>query len=981
MPTSMYDHEPDELSAILDVPSAHLHPHHDLLATDLNNPFAADQLLFNPSSHRASLSSQEGDSSFLLSPAGPHSSSSLSPRLSLSPSTGEPSIRPSSLSSYAHSHASALSPNRSYGTASPSFDAMSGSELDLFLLPELGLNSDASSTLDLPQHNEKAGHSLYLPGRQEGAMNDDWIQDLFKDPTFNLGQQPQQPIGPVPRTEAPSGSQNIHLQQHQHVGQTIQPHQMGQLGETQQGWPGTNGGVQLNVRYQAPQPQSHPQPHVQTSKPRAAPVRRTPSAKASDSSAPAPTVGKHNKTERRYRQKVQAAQADLRDAIPALRVLYGTSTPEQAATIDIKAADGTVDGLGEVTRPNASAKATILTGARMYIELLQRRSAKLQRMTDELQDFRKTVEGEAGFGAWKSQFDAKEAEIERYEAEQLAIRIAREEEEESDEDGGEEADQEPSKKRKRAAPAPKKPRAPAKSKVQATAAAGARVFAAFALSFSFAPPASTILHPVPQSSTSQLLGPLTKRQVLSRVPILTAEHTSRLLARALPSTITPGPEALVEWTWKLLIAALLAVLMRSVISRWSTQDKRPTTPGSLRGVVQDLVEFATDKNEGRDEDDWEHLAAAIVGNSAPLPTAVKWHTILHLNMTASQPYTLALLALLQPEVVLLRSPASIWASAQSLVDSTTPAALVTVLQLPLHEVQKCLTAVSPTSAPLPALAEQITLTHIHDLYTRFFIDIVDASLPPSASPSTLRTLLEDLEAYGLGTHLQTSNFDKEIRATISGVQKGSAAHALGLVLIGLWGVFVRQRPEGQASLAASLAGLQVSGGVRGLESVGALLELLYPGCSVFAPAPFHEQNLSKTAKRVDHLALSIIEYISLLLSNPSSSASVSAENKPRGNRKEESMDVQKRVVSLRGILNKTGWVEIESSWDDDDSDDEQASAAPTQEGQSHLETERTKYERAKERLVDVLAKIGRRAAGRARGRDEDSGLEGDLDEL
>ncbi|WVQ75848.1 hypothetical protein IAR50_005481 [Cryptococcus sp. DSM 104548] len=975
MPTSMYsDQEPDELSGILDVPSAHLNPEHDLFPPELNNPFGGDQLLFNPAhSHRASLSSQEGDSSFLLSPSDPNSSYSLSPRLSLSPSTGEPSVQPSSLSSYSHSHTSALSPNQSYGTASPSFDAMSGSELDLFLLPELGLNSGASSNMDLSSQNEKAGHSLHLPGRQEG-VSDDWIQNLFKDPAFSLGQQPQHGHA----SEAGLGNQNNVLQQQQQLAQTIQPHQMGQLGGNKQDWPGANVNMQHSMPYQAPQ--SHPQPHVQAFKPRPAPARRAPATKASDNTAPAPTVGKHNKTERRYRQKVQAAQADLRDAIPALRVLYGTSTPEQAATVDIKAVDGTVDGLGEVTRPNASAKATILIGARMYIEVLQRRSAKLQRMADELERFRKAVEGEAGFGAWKSQFDAKEAEIERYEAEQLAIRIKQEEEEESDEEGGEE-DEEPSKKRKRAAPAPKKPRAPVKSKVQASAAAGARVFAAFALSFSFAPSASTILHPVPQSSTAQVLGPLTKRQILSRVPILTAEHTSRLLARSLPSVFTPGPEALMDWIWRLLIAALLAVVMRSVVFKWSVHDKRSAAPGSLRGVVEDVVGVVTRKTEGGDEDAWERLAAEIVGSSTPLPTSVKWHTIFHLNVTASKPHALALLALLQPEIPLLRSPTDIWQSAQSLVDSTTPAALATVLQLPLHEVQKCLTAVSPTSAPLPALAEQITLIHIHDLYTRFFIHLVDASLPSSASTFTLRTLLADLEAHELGNSLQKSNFEKEIRATISGIQKGSAAHALGLVLIGLWGIFVRQQPEGQASLVAALAGLQVSGKLQGLESVGALLELLYPGCTGFAPALSGENHLSKTAKKVDHLALSIVEYLSLLLSKSASSVSSTVDDTPRGNRKEESINVQRRVVSLRGVLNKTGWVEIESSWDEEDSDDEQSFDTPAQEGQSHLETERTKYERAKERLVDVLAKIGRRAAGRARGRDEDSGLEGDLDEL
>jgi hypothetical protein len=43
--------------------------------------------------------------------------------------------------------------------------------------------------------------------------------------------------------------------------------------------------------------------------------------------------------------------------------------------------------------------------------------------------------------------------------------------------------------------------------------------------------------------------------------------------------------------------------------------------------------------------------------------------------------------------------------------------------------------------------------------------------------------------------------------------------------------------------------------------------------------------------------------------------------------------------------------------------------------------EQGEFEDAKEKLVEVLATLGRRASSRAMGRDEDSGLEGDFDEL
>lgn len=379
-----------------------------------------------------------------------------------------------------------------------------------------------------------------------------------------------------------------------------------------------------------------------------------------------------------------------------------------------------------------------------------------------------------------------------------------------------------------------------------------------------------------------------------------------------------------------------------------------------------------------------HFNNCVANNASAL---AKWHTILHLNVTASSPYSLALLALLQPESSLLRSPQQLWLTAQSRVDGTTPPALVTVLGLPLHEALRSLSSLPPTSAPLSALAEQITLIHVHDLYTRLFIHLVEASTASPLSTTSLKSLLSALESHNLGANLKASAFDKEIRSVMQSTQKGSVVHALGLVLIGLWGIFTGPSSSAQASLAAALVADQVSGTTHGLNSVSALLELLYPGCVPVSETPVFVSPLSPNAQKVDTLALSIIEYLSLLLTT---SRSTEAMNMDREGRKEESLGVQRKVIKLRGVLNKTGWVGVESELDADDFEEvcdqpEEfilGDEADKRDLRPHqLESERIHYERAKERLVDILARIGRRAAGRANGRDEDSGLEGDLDEL
>lgn len=359
-----------------------------------------------------------------------------------------------------------------------------------------------------------------------------------------------------------------------------------------------------------------PQPSPVKEAPKAAhppPRRSAPNAPLTKRSVSPPVnVGKHNKTERRYRQKVQQAQADLRDAVPALRVLYGTSSEEQKQITDIRAADGTVDGLGEVTRPNASAKATILIGARMYIELLQRRTASLQRKVAELESWRLAVGGPDDLEAWRTDFDAREAVL----AAQLAAAAALNRSDDSGDDDSEEEEVAP-RKRPRVT---KKAKATPDNKV----GQGMKAFAAFAVSFSLMPSASNLFNNAPShaasssgsvytATASPFTGELARHQVISRLPLITAEHGSRLLGRVLPSAIVPGPHTIVDWTFKLLAAMALVFILGPIFERVTRKHRdEKTGAGGVGGFVRDAVQAHVGSSVD-DVGEWNTLAAGIVG--------------------------------------------------------------------------------------------------------------------------------------------------------------------------------------------------------------------------------------------------------------------------------------------------------------------------------------------------------------------------------
>jgi hypothetical protein len=664
-----------------------------------------------------------------------------------------------------------------------------------------------------------------------------------------------------------------------------------------------------------------------------APARRGPKPKdKDDESAPlGPSGGKHNKTERRYRQKVQAAQSELRDAVPALRVLYGTSTEEQKRTTDIKLADGSVDGLGEITRPNASAKTTIFVGSKLYIELLQDRVAGLQRKIEELENYRSAVGGQEDLDSWKADFEVREQA--RREVKAAADRLKREQESEDSEDDDEE-EEEVVVKRKKAKKTTKKD----------DASTAVRTFAAFAMTFSFLPSARDSFTSIPVESGLPMSNP-TAGQVISRIPIITAEHASRLLARGLPAASVPNPSTLVEWGWRILVAVVVAIVLGPIFRRLAKMNR-----SGLSTTTKEAAKYAF-RVEGKTDPAVSSYATSIIGQVNEPSTLSRWYTILHLNRTASDSHSLALLALLQPHSSFLATPDSIWKQARASITESTPAPLITVLDTPLAEVESHLARLPISSDPLGALADQLGLLRLNDLYTRMFTMLVFASAKSEGPlPTSTKALLENLDSQAIGSELKSSAFEQEIRQTIQGLAKDTASHALGLVLIGLWGIFTGPNPSSQAALATALAGQEMTGQGANLASVSAMLNLLYPGSSTKSLIP--SMGASGNALALDRLALICIEYIKLLVASPRIGSLEKAE------RAEEAKQVQRITTNLRLAITQ---VELE--------------------GVHGQEVTDKTVLLAKERLVGVLSIIGRRARGRVNLKDEDSGLDAETDEL
>jgi hypothetical protein len=330
---------------------------------------------------------------------------------------------------------------------------------------------------------------------------------------------------------------------------------------------------------------------------------------------------------------------------------------------------------------------------------------------------------------------------------------------------------------------------------------------------------------------------------------------------------------------------------------------------------------------------------------------VRAHLALRLDKKA---YPLALLALLQPEPGVVakafgaRSAEDVWREAQDRLTEDDPKALRTVLALPFDEALAALDLVAPTPTPLAAIAEQMALVHLADLYARLFVQMVQ-----SMNGTSVASMIKGMPRI-------SAPFEDELRAVLSSSARGSAAHGLALVLVGLRGVIgTSPSAAAQAALASSLAAEEMRG--PPMASVRAMLELLYPG---FAPTHFEldlraSAGVRGTARALDKLAMVMIGLVRMMVRYAPVAGDVAAKEE-RAERKGTSRGLARATGELRELISGVG-------------------AMGASEGE--VDGERERFESAKERLVRVLTAVGRRATRRARGRDEDSGVDGEVEEL
>lgn len=215
----------------------------------------------------------------------------------------------------------------------------------------------------------------------------------------------------------------------------------------------------------------------------------------------------------------------------------------------------------------------------------------MQRQVDELEQYRLAIGGQADLDKWRTEFRAKEA---------LRVADLAPIKDELDEGSESESEDEAPKKRKRA---PKK-----------GDSNGVRVFAAFAMSFSLVPSASTLLRHQPVGDISPghvLSGEATPTQVISRLPLITAEHISAMLTQVLPSAIVPTPGVMVDWTWRLLVAAVLVLVMGPMIRAWTKGDDE-VPAGDVVELSKDVVKLGL-RIKGEEAEEWVEYAARVLG--------------------------------------------------------------------------------------------------------------------------------------------------------------------------------------------------------------------------------------------------------------------------------------------------------------------------------------------------------------------------------
>lgn len=316
-----------------------------------------------------------------------------------------------------------------------------------------------------------------------------------------------------------------------------------------------------------------------------------------------PGINLHNKVEKRYRSNVKNALDSLRDSVPRLRQVYGTSLPSEIETTDKPDEDGLVGGVSEIGKPT---KQTVMLGARMYIEYLEMKDhageakrersdrvlmrllgtgpdsgdkwAKWEREQERVGKLaeeayrqgleRKSVEralmlappGGSTSGGSPSSSSPPDGADEEEEEEAPPVRGRPKKRPRENEDDAE--DKKPVKKRPATAKQPKKAGGKkATASVETVTGAGAAVMYSFGLAYTFFPRASSVF----RSSARQgqvAEGSRSTGSVILSAPYRAANQSTHLLKRALPERHHDfwvlRPDDFLDWVGLFFLAGVLS---------------------------------------------------------------------------------------------------------------------------------------------------------------------------------------------------------------------------------------------------------------------------------------------------------------------------------------------------------------------------------------------------------------------------------------
>lgn len=360
-----------------------------------------------------------------------------------------------------------------------------------------------------------------------------------------------------------------------------------------------------------------------------------------------PGVNLHNKVEKRYRSNVKNALDTLRDSVPRLRQVYGTSLPSETETTDKPDEDGLIGGVGEIGKPT---KQTVMVGARMYIEHLesQLHTETYLRSKDEAVLI-SLMGGESSqaWTRWKSELDNMAARagaefkegLDKRLAERATMLSAREgsgdpstgsggEAKQDDEDEEPEAPPVRGRPRKRpregeeldttgkktSQPRAKKSKVTPETTVSPTSSlgkatgAGAAVMYSFGLAYTFFPRASSLFGRSsssaadPTSSTKFSNG---RGGVLFSAPFQAAAHKSagyiqRVIPKQHHNADFLNPDDLLDWFGVMFLAGILTWITYHMMTKWGLNGKQ-TSP-SFEEIFDLEGEDGEEKAAATDDD-------------------------------------------------------------------------------------------------------------------------------------------------------------------------------------------------------------------------------------------------------------------------------------------------------------------------------------------------------------------------------------------